>query len=114
MVSTRKEETRAIFAKYTRINDPAMLDGSIQYGYDFMGKNSFRKAASVSGDVGSNRQVQSEGETGQAGTVLRQHSDAGGGGRGILRQVVEKKSPVICCSFVGNGKKDGRRVVPLG
>lgn len=35
---TRKEETRAIFAKYTRINDVAMLDGSIQYGYDFMEK----------------------------------------------------------------------------
>ena len=35
---TRKEETRAIFAKYTRINDPGMLDGSIQYGYDFMEK----------------------------------------------------------------------------
>ena len=34
----RKEETRAIFAKYTKINDPAMLDGSIQYGYDFMEK----------------------------------------------------------------------------
>jgi NitT/TauT family transport system substrate-binding protein len=35
---TRKEETRAIFAKYTRINDQGMLDGSIQYGYDFMEK----------------------------------------------------------------------------
>jgi NitT/TauT family transport system substrate-binding protein len=35
---TRKEETRAIFAKYTKINDPGMLDGSIQYGYDFMEK----------------------------------------------------------------------------
>jgi ABC-type nitrate/sulfonate/bicarbonate transport system substrate-binding protein len=35
---SRKEETRAIFAKYTKINDPAMLDGSIQYGYDFMEK----------------------------------------------------------------------------
>ena len=35
---TRKEETRAIFAKYTRINDAGMLDGSIQYGYDFMEK----------------------------------------------------------------------------
>lgn len=35
---TRKEETRAIFAKYTKINDVAMLDGSIQYGYDFMEK----------------------------------------------------------------------------
>ena len=35
---TRREETRSIFAKYTRINDQAMLDGSIQYGYDFMEK----------------------------------------------------------------------------
>lgn len=41
---TRKEETRAIFAKYTRINDPAMLDGSIQYGYDFMEKIPLVKA----------------------------------------------------------------------
>ena len=35
---TRKEETRKIFAKYTKITDLAMLDGSIQYGYDFMEK----------------------------------------------------------------------------
>ncbi|MBI2368147.1 MAG: ABC transporter substrate-binding protein [Deltaproteobacteria bacterium] len=35
---TRKEETLAIFAKYTKINDRGMLDGSIQYGYDFMEK----------------------------------------------------------------------------
>lgn len=35
---TRREETRSIFAKYTRINDQGMLDGSIQYGYDFMEK----------------------------------------------------------------------------
>jgi len=41
---TRKEETRAIFARYTRINDPAMLDGSIQYGYDFMEKVPLVKA----------------------------------------------------------------------
>jgi NitT/TauT family transport system substrate-binding protein len=34
----RQEETRAIFAKYTKINDRGMLDGSIQYGYDFMEK----------------------------------------------------------------------------
>ena len=40
----RKEETRAIFAKYTKINDPAMLDGSIQYGYDFMEKIPLVKA----------------------------------------------------------------------
>jgi NitT/TauT family transport system substrate-binding protein len=42
---TRKEETRAIFAKYTKINDPGMLDGSIQYGYDFMEKIPLVKAA---------------------------------------------------------------------
>ena len=35
---TNKEQTRKIFAKYTKINDPGMLDGSIQYGYDFMEK----------------------------------------------------------------------------
>jgi ABC-type nitrate/sulfonate/bicarbonate transport system substrate-binding protein len=40
----RKEETRAIFAKYTKINDVAMLDGSIQYGYDFMEKIPLVKA----------------------------------------------------------------------
>jgi len=40
----RKEETRAIFARYTKINDPAMLDGSIQYGYDFMEKIPLVKA----------------------------------------------------------------------
>jgi NitT/TauT family transport system substrate-binding protein len=41
---TRKEETRAIFAKYTKINDRGMLDGSIQYGYDFMEKVPLVKA----------------------------------------------------------------------
>jgi ABC-type nitrate/sulfonate/bicarbonate transport system substrate-binding protein len=35
---TRREQTRSIFAKYTKINDVGMLDGSIQYGYDFMEK----------------------------------------------------------------------------
>lgn len=35
---THKEETRAIFAKYTKIKDQGMLDGSIQYAYDFMEK----------------------------------------------------------------------------
>jgi ABC-type nitrate/sulfonate/bicarbonate transport system substrate-binding protein len=34
----RKEATKAIFAKYTKINDPGMLEGSLQYGYDFMEK----------------------------------------------------------------------------
>jgi NitT/TauT family transport system substrate-binding protein len=41
---TRKEETRKIFAKYTKINDTGMLDGSIQYGYDFMEKIPLVKA----------------------------------------------------------------------
>jgi ABC-type nitrate/sulfonate/bicarbonate transport system substrate-binding protein len=41
---TRKEQTRSIFAKYTKINDVGMLDGSIQYGYDFMEKIPFVKA----------------------------------------------------------------------
>lgn len=42
---TRKEETRSIFAKYTKISDKGMLDGSIQYGYDFMEKIPLVKTA---------------------------------------------------------------------
>jgi ABC-type nitrate/sulfonate/bicarbonate transport system substrate-binding protein len=42
---THKEETRKIFSKYTKINDPGMLDGSIQYGYDFMEKVPLVKTA---------------------------------------------------------------------
>jgi ABC-type nitrate/sulfonate/bicarbonate transport system substrate-binding protein len=41
---TRREQTRSIFAKYTKINDAGMLDGSIQYGYDFMEKIPIVKA----------------------------------------------------------------------
>jgi ABC-type nitrate/sulfonate/bicarbonate transport system substrate-binding protein len=41
---TRREQTRSIFAKYTKINDVGMLDGSIQYGYDFMEKIPLVKA----------------------------------------------------------------------
>jgi NitT/TauT family transport system substrate-binding protein len=37
-IHTHKEETRAIFARYTKIKDQGMLDGSIQYAYDFMEK----------------------------------------------------------------------------
>ncbi|MGE5218200.1 MAG: ABC transporter substrate-binding protein [Chloroflexota bacterium] len=40
---THKEETKAIFAKYTKIKDPGMLDGSLQYAYDFMEKVPFVK-----------------------------------------------------------------------
>lgn len=35
---TRKEETKAIFARYTKITDPGMLEGSLQYAYDFVEK----------------------------------------------------------------------------
>jgi ABC-type nitrate/sulfonate/bicarbonate transport system substrate-binding protein len=41
---THKEETRGIFAKYTKIKDLGMLDGSIQYAYDFMEKIPLVKA----------------------------------------------------------------------
>jgi ABC-type nitrate/sulfonate/bicarbonate transport system substrate-binding protein len=41
---THREETRGIFAKYTKIKDPGMLDGSIQYAYDFMEKIPLVKA----------------------------------------------------------------------
>lgn len=35
---THKEETRQIFSRYTKIRDQGMLDGSIQYAFDFMEK----------------------------------------------------------------------------
>jgi ABC-type nitrate/sulfonate/bicarbonate transport system substrate-binding protein len=35
---TRKEETKAIFTRYTKITDPGMLEGSLQYAYDFVEK----------------------------------------------------------------------------
>jgi NitT/TauT family transport system substrate-binding protein len=41
----RPAETRAIFAKYTKINDPKILDGSIKYGHEFMEKVPLVKAA---------------------------------------------------------------------
>jgi NitT/TauT family transport system substrate-binding protein len=41
---TRKEETKAIFARYTKITDPGMLDGSLQYAYDFVEKIPLVKA----------------------------------------------------------------------
>jgi len=41
---THKEETRAIFARYTKIHDQGMLDGSIQYAFDFMEKIPLVKA----------------------------------------------------------------------
>lgn len=35
---TRKEETKAIFTRYTKITDPGMLEGSLRYAYDFVEK----------------------------------------------------------------------------
>jgi ABC-type nitrate/sulfonate/bicarbonate transport system substrate-binding protein len=33
---TNKQETKAIFSRYTKITDRGMLDGSLQYAYDFI------------------------------------------------------------------------------
>ncbi len=33
-----KEETKAIFSRYTKVTDPGMLEGSLQYAYDFIEK----------------------------------------------------------------------------
>jgi NitT/TauT family transport system substrate-binding protein len=44
-IYTRPNETRSIFAKYTKINDPKILDGSLKYGYEFMEKVPYVKAA---------------------------------------------------------------------
>ena len=35
---TRKEESKAILARYTKITDPGMLEGSLQYAHDFVEK----------------------------------------------------------------------------
>jgi len=35
---TKKEDAKAIIAKYTKIKDQGMLDGSMTYGYDFIEK----------------------------------------------------------------------------
>ncbi|HEY3305603.1 MAG TPA: ABC transporter substrate-binding protein [Candidatus Binatia bacterium] len=35
---TRKNETKAIFTRYSKVTDPGMLDGSLQYAYDFVEK----------------------------------------------------------------------------
>lgn len=34
----RKEETKGIFSRYTKIKDPGILDGTLQYAYDFVEK----------------------------------------------------------------------------
>ena len=35
---TNKEEYKKIIAKYSKVTDPGMLDGSVQYAYDFVEK----------------------------------------------------------------------------
>lgn len=35
---TRKKDYMAIMARYTKVNDPGMLEGSVQYAYDFVEK----------------------------------------------------------------------------
>ena len=37
-IYTRKEETLAIFQKYTKVKDPRILNATLQYGYEFMEK----------------------------------------------------------------------------
>jgi NitT/TauT family transport system substrate-binding protein len=35
---TRKEESKTIVSRYTKVTDPAMLEGTMQYAYDFVEK----------------------------------------------------------------------------
>jgi NitT/TauT family transport system substrate-binding protein len=35
---TRKEESKSIVSRYTKVTDPAMLEGTMQYAYDFVEK----------------------------------------------------------------------------
>jgi NitT/TauT family transport system substrate-binding protein len=35
---TKKEDFKKIMARYTKVNDPGMLEGSVQYAYDFLEK----------------------------------------------------------------------------
>ena len=44
-IYNRPVETKTIFAKYTKVTDPRILDGSLKYGYEFMEKVPFVKAA---------------------------------------------------------------------
>jgi len=42
---TKKEDTKAIISKYTKIKDQGMVDGSLTYAYDFIEKVPLVKAA---------------------------------------------------------------------
>jgi NitT/TauT family transport system substrate-binding protein len=41
---TKRDETKAILARYTKVTEPGMLDGSLQYAYDFIEKVPLVKA----------------------------------------------------------------------
>jgi len=44
---TKKEDFKKIMARYTKVNDPAMLEGSVQYAYDFLEKIPLVKPAAI-------------------------------------------------------------------
>ncbi|HWH78735.1 MAG TPA: ABC transporter substrate-binding protein [Candidatus Binatus sp.] len=44
-IYSRPTETKAIFAKYTKVKDDRILEGSLKYGYEFMEKVPFVKTA---------------------------------------------------------------------
>lgn len=44
-IFTRQIETKAIFAKYTKIRDQKILEGSLKYGHEFIEKVPFVKSA---------------------------------------------------------------------
>ncbi len=44
-IYTRKEETLAIFKKYTKVKDAKILDATLKYGYEFMERIPFVKRA---------------------------------------------------------------------
>ena len=44
---TKKEDFKKIMARYTKVNDPGMLEGSVQYAYDFVEKIPLVKPAAI-------------------------------------------------------------------
>ena len=44
---TKKEDFKKIMARYTKVNDPGMLEGSMQYAYDFLEKIPLVKPAAI-------------------------------------------------------------------
>ena len=44
---TKKEDFKKIMSRYTKVNDPEMLDGSVQYAYDFLEKIPLVRPAAI-------------------------------------------------------------------